>query len=64
LILWPDQRAALGGLAVDPNLTYAKHLFEARAVASHRFLQYLREAFSVNLVVANARGFSRGTQQQ
>jgi hypothetical protein len=63
LIVGPHRRLAFVGLAVNPNLTHAEHLFEGSAVTSHRLLKYLGDAVAVNLIVAQARSFSRGTEQ-
>jgi hypothetical protein len=63
LIVGPNRCAALGGLAVNPYLTDAKHLFEGNAITSHRFVKYLCDAVGVDLITGNARCFSRGTEQ-
>jgi hypothetical protein len=62
LIVRTNRCAAFGGFAVDPNLTDAEYLFEGRAVTSNRLGQDLRDAFSINLIVANTRGFSSRTK--
>jgi len=64
LIVGRDGRAPVSWLTVDPNLTDAKHVFEGTAVAPHRLVEDLGNAVAVNLIVAKARGFSRGTEQQ